>query len=79
MSIGVADHTFPLNKHPGKLKPSTGWVSRDGKMYFNEKCNGNIEGERFNEGETPPKNINKMSHVHKIMVLITYLGRYLPR
>lgn len=51
VSIGVADSSFPLNKHPGKLKRSTGWVSRDGKMYFNEKCSGNIEGERFNEGK----------------------------
>ena len=50
ISIGIGDQSFPLNKHPGKLKNSTGWVSRDGKMYFNEKCNGNIEGERFNEG-----------------------------
>lgn len=52
VSIGVADSSFPLSKHPGKLKRSTGWVSRDGKMYFNEKCSGNIEGERFNEGDT---------------------------
>ena len=51
ISIGIADESFPLNKHPGKLKNSTGWVSRDGKMYFNEKCNGSIEGERFNEGK----------------------------
>jgi hypothetical protein len=51
ISIGIGDHKFPLNKHPGKCPLSTGYVSRDGKMYCNEKANGNIEGERFNEGK----------------------------
>ena len=50
LSLGISDSDFPLNKHPGKCSQSTGYVSRDGKMYCNEKATGNIEGERFNEG-----------------------------
>ena len=50
LSVGVADAKFPLNKHPGKCLNSTGYVSRDGKMYFNTKYSGSIEGERFREG-----------------------------
>ncbi|XP_045196072.2 uncharacterized protein LOC123551303 [Mercenaria mercenaria] len=51
VSIGVGDSNFPLTKHPGKCAQSTGYVSREGKMYCNEKSGGNIEGERFNEGD----------------------------
>lgn len=51
VSIGVSDAKFPLNEHPGKCLNSTGYVSRDGKMYFNTKFTGNIEGERFCHGD----------------------------
>lgn len=50
VSIGIGSSEFPLNKHPGKCLQSTGYVSREGKMFCNEKSNGHTEGEHFNEG-----------------------------
>ncbi|KAL4232460.1 hypothetical protein ACF0H5_007153 [Mactra antiquata] len=51
VSVGVADCSFNLSKHPGKCQQSSGYSSRDGKMYSNELSNGNMEGERFGEGD----------------------------
>ena len=53
VSIGVGDSQFDLTKHPGKVKDSTGYMSRDGKMYFNLRSTGGhskADGERFGEG-----------------------------
>ncbi|KAK3097806.1 hypothetical protein FSP39_013389 [Pinctada imbricata] len=52
ISIGIADHSFPENKHPGKLQNSTGYMSRDGKMYYSGLSEGNLMGERYEEGDT---------------------------
>ncbi|KAL3883020.1 hypothetical protein ACJMK2_029320 [Sinanodonta woodiana] len=52
ISFGVADSNFPLDKHIGKVQPSTGWYSKEGKFYQNLLLNGNTHGERFGEGNT---------------------------
>lgn len=54
LTIGLADSRFPLNKHPGKLPESTGYNSRDGKLYYNKLHEGFTPGERFGEGESSP-------------------------
>ncbi|CAL1544708.1 unnamed protein product [Lymnaea stagnalis] len=50
MGVGVAGKDFPLNKYPGKVKPSVGWASKDGKFYRNCRNDGNLSGERFFQG-----------------------------
>lgn len=50
VSIGVANKKFPLNKHPGKLPSTVGWTSRDGRLHYSGRFDGNILGERYHEG-----------------------------
>lgn len=69
VSIGIGSSTFPLNKHPGKCPQSTGYVSREGKMYCNEKLNGHTEGERFNEGDTVGVDIRNFNDLGYSVVL----------
>ncbi|XP_005088904.1 uncharacterized protein LOC101862618 [Aplysia californica] len=51
IGVGVASHEFPLNKYPGKTRPSVGWTSKDGKMYRNTRHDGNLSGERYQVGD----------------------------
>ena len=38
IGIGFADLDLDLNKHAGKYPNSTGYLSRDGKLYINNKA-----------------------------------------
>ncbi|KAK0052845.1 hypothetical protein Bpfe_017699 [Biomphalaria pfeifferi] len=51
IGIGVAGKDFPLNKFPGKIKPSVGWASKDGKLYRNSRSDGNLPGEIYQKGD----------------------------
>lgn len=54
VSIGIGDSAFQLNKHVGKFKDSTGYLSRDGKIFYNEMAIASsslTEGERYSEGK----------------------------
>lgn len=51
IGLGVAGKDFPPNKYPGKFRPSVGWTSKDGKLYRNMRHDGNLSGERFQEGD----------------------------
>ncbi|XP_071113924.1 uncharacterized protein [Haliotis cracherodii] len=61
VSFGVAGSSFPLKKLPGKCAESVGWVSRDGRLYANEKNQGNMPGERFCEGDTVSMEISSFA------------------
>ncbi|ESO94723.1 hypothetical protein LOTGIDRAFT_160956 [Lottia gigantea] len=52
VGIGVAGLDFPDKKQPGKVKKSVGWLSRDGKLYFNGRSESYISGERYMAGDT---------------------------
>jgi hypothetical protein len=49
--VGVAPPDFPLNKYPGRLKGTVGYQSRDGKMYYSDRCEANTVGHRFGQGK----------------------------
>ena len=49
--VGVAGKDFPLNRYPGRLKDTIGYHSRDGKMFYNDKDNGNMRGQRYGKGK----------------------------
>ena len=51
VSIGIAGCDFPLNRYPGRLQNTVGYHSKDGKMYHNDKFNGNMTGQKFGKGE----------------------------
>ncbi|BFZ09153.1 hypothetical protein BsWGS_12192 [Bradybaena similaris] len=51
IGVGVAGRDFPLNEFPGQLTPSVGWASKDGRLYRNSKCDGNLSGEKYYEGD----------------------------
>ncbi|XP_041355029.1 uncharacterized protein LOC121372654 [Gigantopelta aegis] len=51
VAVGVAGKNLPNNKYPGKFDKSVGWVSRDGKLYYNERTDGNMAGARVGEGD----------------------------
>ncbi|CAG5134153.1 unnamed protein product [Candidula unifasciata] len=51
VGVGVAGRDFPLNEFPGKLTPSVGWISQDGKLYRNSRCDGNLSGDKYREGD----------------------------
>ena len=50
VAVGVAGKNLPNNKYPGKFDKSVGWVSRDGKLYYNERTDGNMSGTRAGQG-----------------------------
>ncbi|XP_050390636.2 uncharacterized protein LOC126809857 isoform X1 [Patella vulgata] len=52
IGIGIADNNLPLKKQPGKVKNSVGWLSRDGKLYFNGRNDSYVTGERYFAGDT---------------------------
>jgi hypothetical protein len=35
VTVGVADSTFDLSKHPGKTEKTVGWMSQNGRMFYN--------------------------------------------
>lgn len=49
--MGVAGKDFPLNKFPGKMATSVGFMSKDGRLYRNLRHDGNLIGERYQEGK----------------------------
>ena len=49
--MGIAPPDFPLNRYPGRVKDTIGYHSRDGKMYYNDKDNGNMTGKRYGKGQ----------------------------
>ena len=51
LSIGVAGKDLPMNKHPGKHRPSVGWHSRMAKIIRNDRSDGNLAGYRCVRGE----------------------------
>ena len=67
MTIGIANSKYPENKHPGKMDKSTGYMSRDGKMYYSNQFDGNLLGERYEEGIIETKHFVHTS-VYHIMV-----------
>ncbi|KAH3739061.1 uncharacterized protein LOC127851769 [Dreissena polymorpha] len=52
IGIGIGDAQFNLSKHPGKHKNSTGYISKDGKLYYNERDHTDKSVIRFSEGDT---------------------------
>lgn len=54
VSVGVAGRDLPLNRHPGKVRPSVGWHSRMGKLFRNDRSDGNLAGHRFMRGQLFP-------------------------
>ncbi|KAK7447339.1 hypothetical protein BaRGS_00040197 [Batillaria attramentaria] len=51
VSVGVAPKDIPLNRHPGKFRPSVGWHSRLGKLFRNDRSDGNLAGHRYMRGD----------------------------
>lgn len=66
LTLGLAHSRFPLNKHPGKLPESTGYNSRDGKMYYNKLHEGFTPGERFGEGDMVGVEISMFDKNHPV-------------
>jgi hypothetical protein len=50
VTVGVADSTFDLSKHPGKTEKTVGWMSQNGRMFYNTRHEGNVNGQRYEEG-----------------------------
>lgn len=44
LSIGVAGVDMPPAKHPGRFRPSVGWNSQTGKLFRNDRSDGNLVG-----------------------------------
>ncbi|XP_076467081.1 uncharacterized protein LOC143298198 [Babylonia areolata] len=51
ISVGVAGRDLPLNKHPGRIRPSVGWHSRHGTLLRNDRSDGNLAAHRFKRGD----------------------------
>ncbi|XP_062616121.1 uncharacterized protein LOC134277830 [Saccostrea cucullata] len=66
LTIGLADSKFPLNKHPGKVPESTGYCSRDGKLYYNKQHEGHSQGERFGEGDMVGVEVSNFGRKHPV-------------
>ncbi|XP_071135084.1 uncharacterized protein [Mytilus edulis] len=52
VTTGVADSNFDLSKHPGKTENTVGWMSQNGRMFYNTRYEGNVNGQRYEEGDT---------------------------
>jgi hypothetical protein len=39
-----------LSKHPGKTEKTVGWMSQNGRMFYNTWHEGNVNGQRYEEG-----------------------------
>ncbi|XP_064628155.1 uncharacterized protein LOC135487894 isoform X2 [Lineus longissimus] len=64
--VGIAPLDFPLNKYPGRSKGTVGYQSRDGKMFYSDRCEANTVGHRFGQGDCVGLELEVFDHPRSI-------------